>query len=947
MDEQTVPGLYEEISTLRATIAQQQAQLISPLSTGAGEDAPGLMSLTQPLLYDASNGAGFNRNLVQRRNACESQDCLRQLDGKLSRNDDMLRELLSSPTHVTRTLTACPSSRVVEDHSPDTAAGKKAKQQQQLRSVQSKLSALTAIEQEPHTFREYDDHGDKDILQFSSSIYFADEGEQHVEIDIMRLGAFKSTCSVEWYTVDNSAIAGVHFVEAGATVNFDPGEIRKTVQVEIIDDERWNAICEFGVNLRNPINCELGLYLNGARVKIIDNDYFPSNKFKQEIEEDEIEEVNGLSLLWEYIKFNLGVKGVKSATIFSMFCFQFSNLYFLIMLYLQVYLVDVVLNTREDNGDKLLVPNDRLKTALICGIIYIFPLAFHRALEIKRLKMDLKGISIAYLQKNLMRRYLHYHAKSNAKVRPAALALGMLSEITEVVEAGYMRALECSKIVGKLVIVSYFVLAENSKGVVPIVVMSTIMIGYAFHIVNTMIEKSEDVATATEGILASVLEICNKYRLISDYHQRPRADRIVSKAVNKLDKAGIPLAMVKLHTAGLPAWLSTALVALFIAFESKAVLDGDLPLGTFLATIKVYQEIGEQFAEGFECLMELLSSKGALVKVTTYLNNRTDLPDLLLVSQDRRGLSQRKISRKISRHALSNNESQWQSSPTEDTFLTDHVKLAIKDVSLSYGGREQPLFLNLNMGIKQGHSFAVVGPRLSGKTSLIHLLAGVIFPDDGQIFIPTHLRPIFVTSEPIVFEALGLMKNLTFGMPKREKGSEQKVIEMLRILLRKFDAPNLLHMLEGEVAHWRAKKMKAVQLDGDEEDIDFQNQGKDSSLRNWIEPLTTTDLTIISQVRAYLVNPEVLVMLRPCIYYDEMRSQTAYRNMQEYVDNRGLGLDLKTKHRRRPRTLIYSATSMEEAHVADYIWVVKGGTVTELEDKQKQSDLTAFFDQPS
>ena len=39
------------------------------------------------------------------------------------------------------------------------------------------------------------------------------------------------------------------------------------------------------VRIKGPDNCELGKYLHTCRVKIIDDDKFPSNKYGEQIEE--------------------------------------------------------------------------------------------------------------------------------------------------------------------------------------------------------------------------------------------------------------------------------------------------------------------------------------------------------------------------------------------------------------------------------------------------------------------------------------------------------------------------------------------------------------------------------------------------------------------------------------------------------------------------------------
>ena len=78
------------------------------------------------------------------------------------------------------------------------------------------------------------------------------------------------------------------FEDTSGTLVFAPDETIKTVTVKILDNDLYEPTFEFTMTLSNPGNCELGLYLYRCRVKIIDNDIFPSNFgdiFPSEIED--------------------------------------------------------------------------------------------------------------------------------------------------------------------------------------------------------------------------------------------------------------------------------------------------------------------------------------------------------------------------------------------------------------------------------------------------------------------------------------------------------------------------------------------------------------------------------------------------------------------------------------------------------------------------------------
>ena len=54
------------------------------------------------------------------------------------------------------------------------------------------------------------------------------------------------------------------------------------------------------------------------------------------------------------------------------------------------------------------------------------------------------------------------------------------------------------------------------------------------------------------------------------------------------------------------------------------------------------------------------------------------------------------------------------------------------------------------MSVPQGKLVALVGPHGSGKKTLLSLMGHMIFPNDGSIFIPSHLRILHVTQARVL-----------------------------------------------------------------------------------------------------------------------------------------------------------------------------------------------------
>ncbi len=65
--------------------------------------------------------------------------------------------------------------------------------------------------------------------------------------------------------------------------------------------------------------------------------------------------------------------------------------------------------------------------------------------------------------------------------------------------------------------------------------------------------------------------------------------------------------------------------------------------------------------------------------------------------------------------------------------MADDVVVEARDVSLSYG--RTPAVVGASLHVRRGESVALMGPSGSGKSSLLHCLAGVLAPDAGEVVV--------------------------------------------------------------------------------------------------------------------------------------------------------------------------------------------------------------------
>lgn len=72
--------------------------------------------------------------------------------------------------------------------------------------------------------------------------------------------------------------------------------------------------------------------------------------------------------------------------------------------------------------------------------------------------------------------------------------------------------------------------------------------------------------------------------------------------------------------------------------------------------------------------------------------------------------------------------------------------IQISNLDFSY--KKKKLFKNLSLELKTGNIYGLLGKNGAGKTSLLKIISGLLFPDDGNInvfgYIPKHRNPLFL-----------------------------------------------------------------------------------------------------------------------------------------------------------------------------------------------------------
>jgi ABC-type uncharacterized transport system fused permease/ATPase subunit len=262
--------------------------------------------------------------------------------------------------------------------------------------------------------------------------------------------------------------------------------------------------------------------------------------------------------------------------------------------------------------------------------------------------------------------------------------------------------------------------------------------------------------------------------------------------------------------------------------------------------------------------------------------------------------------------------------------LVDAIPIEVRNITLQHP-LFPPLLRHANVSAQQGSLICVAGPHGSGRHTFLRALAFKEFPSDGIIFIPSHLRVIHVSLDPVILKR-SAWQNLTFSCPDADP---LRVVEILKLL-------GLKHTLQVV-----AKDLERLELLTDElklhcEDEDSKCEhsalpdGDDA--RHWQHRLTHSEIAKIHLVRAFIANPEVLILQRPYRQFSEIHEGHHINGEREilkgaiydHISHRGLFMPIETVTRRRPRTVFFTAESKAQEEESDVIWRLDHNTLRSM-----------------
>ncbi|PUE46300.1 ABC transporter ATP-binding protein [Limnohabitans sp. 2KL-51] len=109
-------------------------------------------------------------------------------------------------------------------------------------------------------------------------------------------------------------------------------------------------------------------------------------------------------------------------------------------------------------------------------------------------------------------------------------------------------------------------------------------------------------------------------------------------------------------------------------------------------------------------------------------------------------------------------------------------------------GQPQPLLQDVNLQVARGQTVALLGPSGSGKSTLLKIIAGLVIPESGSVWLdgqdisewpPEKRRLALMFQDFALFPHLNLQDNVAFGLVEQGMG-RAAAREKAQALLQRF-----------------------------------------------------------------------------------------------------------------------------------------------------------------
>lgn len=234
--------------------------------------------------------------------------------------------------------------------------------------------------------------------------------------------------------------------------------------------------------------------------------------------------------------------------------------------------------------------------------------------------------------------------------------------------------------------------------------------------------------------------------------------------------------------------------------------------------------------------------------------------------------------------------------------------------NLSIFRNEKPLIKNINWSIKPGEHWCILGLNGSGKTSLLNVINGYLFPSEGRVEVLG--KSFGETNLPELRKEIGWVSSSI----QQQFHDDERVIRI--ILSGKFASIGLYEAVEEEdlqLANYYMKLLKCEQLQHEKYGV-----------------LSQGERQRVLIARALMAQPKLLILDEPCTGLDLIAREELLQFIEQLaLDQSGPTLIFVTHHVEEVLPCFSHTLLMKEGKV-----YAQGMT----KDILKENALSAFFD---
>lgn len=143
--------------------------------------------------------------------------------------------------------------------------------------------------------------------------------------------------------------------------------------------------------------------------------------------------------------------------------------------------------------------------------------------------------------------------------------------------------------------------------------------------------------------------------------------------------------------------------------------------------------------------------------------------------------------------------------------------IELKGISKSFGNKK--VLDHVDLTIHQGEALAIIGPSGTGKSTILRVIAGLLEPDEGEIYvqgvkrqglIEDHQDPVgigMVFQQAALFDSLTVDENVGFSLYQNSKLKRSRIRELVNEKLEMVGLPGIGDLYPSELSGGMRKRV--------------------------------------------------------------------------------------------------------------------------------------------